>query len=90
MTYRKPKLKRVCQFCGNEFPATRSDTRFCCDAHRVAYSRWAVRLTARHVAVERQLTLIAEYLAFPDANAAARSTLQSLARSISNLLEDVE
>ena len=79
MTQRLPKPKLVCQFCGTEFSATRSDTRFCCDNHRVAYSRWAMRLTARHVAIQRQIVLIAEYMQFPDARPAAIDVLKHIA-----------
>lgn len=85
---KKQKLPRTCEFCGHGFSATRSDTRFCCDNHRIAYFRWRTKLTALEIRAHHLLANIGDYLDFPDANRAALGVLLGLNEATSALIEN--
>jgi predicted nucleic acid-binding Zn ribbon protein len=86
MTDPPKTVTRQCAFCGTAFEALRSDARFCCTKHRVAYQRWRTRLQVLQIRTHHNLVLIQEYLAFPDAHEYTVDVLHGIASAVEEVL----
>ena len=81
-------VSRKCIFCGVMFLAHRTDAKYHDAACRQRALRWRKRLGALAFRLDRDLSEITEYLAYPDAKPSAASILNGAQNSIKIVLQE--
>jgi hypothetical protein len=75
MTDSELMVRRACAWCGIDYMAHRSDSRYCTEAHRQQAYRWRKRLTALEVDAVDSIEGIASYIKYADSKERAHRAL---------------
>jgi hypothetical protein len=84
MTESELLVRRACAWCGIEYMAHRSDSRYCSEAHRQQAYRWRKRLPQLEEDARLCIEAIGVYLNFPDSRPLAHHALNRVVENCRN------